>query len=152
MLRVRVSTTTRDARRSRRLSTSLILALATTMGATGTAYAAGSFTSSLDNVAPGFGSRVWEDTNGDANQTVIRSWSCWDNQQFFSYAQPTYELLKRNIGPVTSNGRVTTTDCKGNQYSYARWSRPPAGNYNFAYRLVNGYKHTFSAAEIYVSW
>ena len=70
MLRVRVSTTTRDARRSRRLSTSLILALAATMGATGTAYAAGSFTSSLDNVAPGTYS-IQVLTNSDT--TVVKS-------------------------------------------------------------------------------
>ncbi len=151
-MRMRKSTKTGTPRRSRRAGASMILAMVAVMGATGTAYAAGSFTSSLDNVPPGFGSREWSDSNSDANQTTIRTWSCWDNLVFQSTAKPTYELLKRNVGPVTSYGRVETTDCKGNQYSYARWTRPPSGTYNFAYRLVNGRSDNFSAAEIYVTW
>lgn len=130
----------------------MVMAIAVVMGGAGAAHAVGNFYSELNNVPPGFGSRIWTDTNSDANQTVIRSWSCWDNLQFHPEAKPTYELLKRNVGPVTSYGRVTTPNCKGDQYSYARWNRPPAGDYNFAYRLVNGVASNFSAASIYVSW
>ncbi len=143
---------TAEIGRGRRLSASVILATVAFVGVGGIAHAEGSFTSSLSTVGPGHGSRTWTDKNTDASATSIRSWSCWNDSVFQATAKPTYELLKRNVGPVTSYGKRTAADCKGDKAATVSWTRPPAGDYNFAYRAVNGLAHTFSAAEVKVSW
>lgn len=135
----------------RRVGAATILAVTVFVSGV-SAAAAGSFTSELDSVPPGFGSRIWSDSSSPNNYTTIRSWSCWDDQFWDPEAKPTYELLKRNVGPVTSYGTRTAANCKGNRYASVSWWDPPSGNYNFAYRLVNGDAHSFSAAEIYVTW
>lgn len=150
---VRSTLSRKGSRSSRRVGATLILAVVAMMGVVGIANAEGSFTSHLDNVAPGFGSRTWDDRNTDAHATRVRTYNCWNNRVFRAEARPTYELLRRNTAsPVTSFGRVEAPNCKGTRYSYATWPRPGRGTFNFAYRLVNGESYPFSASEIYVTW
>lgn len=143
----------KGSRSSRRVGATLILAVVAMMGIVGIANAEGSFTSHLDNVAPGFVSRTWNDGNIDAHATRVRTYNCWNNRWFREEARPTYELIRINTaGPATSFGRVEAPNCKGDRYAYATWPRPGKGTFRFVYRLVNGEAYPFSAAEIRVTW
>jgi len=113
--------------RSRRSKTLAGLALAAMVVVVpGTAYAEGSFLSSLSGIRSGFHSRIWTDTGRDANATALRIAGCsrTDGARFLLKA----ELFRVGSFWDTSLGVRDVSGCVVAPVS-VNWGNPGPGDY-----------------------
>ncbi|MGC5343472.1 hypothetical protein ACPXCE_18600 [Streptomyces sp. DT24] len=104
-----------------------------------TAFAEGSFSSSISGAMTGFNSRWWtKQKNYDAS-TVINFKNCWASGPDTS---TTVQLTKYKSGPLPdeNRGQKTFTACFGGGTSSGNWGTQRGGGdeYRFAIMKING--------------
>lgn len=112
-----------------------LLAASVALLAAPTAYAEGFFTTSMDDVSPNaFDSRIWNDTNSDANGTSVSLRYCST-----SNGQNSFELkLWKGSGLFAENRGAVSYYCPGSTWKDYNWGRQAAGAYHYQVSKVGG--------------